>query len=805
MRSGSARYRNFPGSGIGALRYTLLVSAGLCGGVLVPASAHAQVSQQGSQAADTGNEEIVVTAQKREQNLNDVGLSVVALSGDTLKTRGVSSLADVANTVPSLSYTNSANNTPVYTLRGVGFYDTSLSSYPTVSIYLDEVPLPFPALTRHSAFDLQRVEVLKGPQGTLFGQNATGGAINYVAAKPTNEFAAGLLLGYGRFDMIQAEGYVSGPLGENVRARLSGRIEHGGDWQKSNSRPGDSVGKTRNYMGRVILEADPTETLKLSLNINGWKDKSDTQAPQKIGYESQSGVPIPPVIAEPFSPETPRAADWNPGFPFADNSMWQAAFRASLEVADDVTLTSLTSYIDYKQKQGEDSDGSFLSTSDIPIDNGRIKSFTQELRLSNGGRGRVRWVVGANLERSTVDQVNLLDYSSGSTHEATIPTGFNVGRNEFSTFQKMRNYAGFGNIEFDVGQFTLKAGGRYTEAKRRTRSCVYDTLVGGTGSFFYGIILGGGFGPYVPGACFAVNTTVAGGPAVDYLPLLAPGEFRGTLKENNVSYRFGVDWKPNSDTLVYANVAKGYKAGGFPTVTAATLEQFFPVKEESLLSYEAGFKLTMFDRVLQLNGAGFYYDYTNKQVRSKLIDPIFGVVEVIQNIPKSSVKGFELEATLRPTRGLVISGAFVFLDAQIDKFVGINAAGVAADFKGTRVPFTPKYQFGLNADYEFPLSGSLRGNIGSSVNYRSSTVSIVGGDLPPPGATPSGKKLLGIDSYALVDVRAGLSSGPWRVQLWGKNIFNKYYWNNIIRGTDLYARYAGMPATYGVTVGWQFK
>lgn len=179
-----------------------------------------------------------------------------AVSGDTLKAKQVSSFDDIAKLVPSLSYSNTQNGTPVYTLRGVGFYDTSLASYPTVSVYLDEVPLSFPVLTRHSAFDLERIEVLKGPQGTLFGQNATGGAINYIAAKPTRTPTGGLDVGFGRFNTLTAEGYVSGPLSETLSVRVAGRAEIGDGWQTSVSRPGDRNGKQRNYMGRVLLAYD---------------------------------------------------------------------------------------------------------------------------------------------------------------------------------------------------------------------------------------------------------------------------------------------------------------------------------------------------------------------------------------------------------------------------------------------------------------------------------------------------------------------------------------------------------------------
>ena len=187
----------------------------------VPAFANeAQDAPPETARATYDTNEIIVTANKREENINRVGLSIAAVGQDALAERAIQSVADIAQAVPGLTYTNSANNTPIYTLRGVGFYDTSLGSYPTTSVYLDQVPLPFPILTTLTAFDLERIEVLKGPQGTLFGQNSTGGAINYIAAKPTSDLAAGVELSYGRFDSFVGSGYVSGPISARC-ARVS--------------------------------------------------------------------------------------------------------------------------------------------------------------------------------------------------------------------------------------------------------------------------------------------------------------------------------------------------------------------------------------------------------------------------------------------------------------------------------------------------------------------------------------------------------------------------------------------------------
>ena len=177
------------------------------------------------QATSSGLGDIVVTAQKREQAINDVPLSITAASGEKLANQGITNVADLVKIVPGFNYTESAFATPVYTLRGIGFYDTSLAAKPTVSIYQDQVPIPFSIMTRGATLDLERVEVLKGPQGTLFGSNATGGAINYIAAKPTSTFKAGLDAGLDSFGQVSGGGFISGPISDTLSARVAVRTE----------------------------------------------------------------------------------------------------------------------------------------------------------------------------------------------------------------------------------------------------------------------------------------------------------------------------------------------------------------------------------------------------------------------------------------------------------------------------------------------------------------------------------------------------------------------------------------------------
>ena len=308
--------------------------------VAVSAVATPALAQEAEGAsASSGFNEIVVTATKREQSLSDVGLTVAAVGADALRDQRIADVADLAAATPGLNFAPSPNATPVYTLRGVGFFESSLAAYPSVSLYIDQIPLPFPIYSTLTAFDLERVEVLKGPQGTLFGNNATSGAINFVAAKPTDQLSAGGEVTYGRFNRLEAQGHVSGPIADTLKARLAFRTAQTDGWQKSYTRD-DTNGDIDTFAVRGLLDWEPTDQLKIQLNLNMWRDKSDPQAPAAILHTPQNDTSGPPagpgaanwtpgyqwpITAYPLAPNNARAADWTPGVIFANNRFRQAA------------------------------------------------------------------------------------------------------------------------------------------------------------------------------------------------------------------------------------------------------------------------------------------------------------------------------------------------------------------------------------------------------------------------------------------------------------------------------------------------
>jgi outer membrane receptor protein involved in Fe transport len=304
-------------------------------------------------------------------------------------------------------------------LRGIGFYESSLSTAPAVSVYMDEVPLPLPILSTHAAFDLERIEVLKGPQGTLFGQNSTGGALNYVAAKPGDELEAGFDLSYGRFDAVELNGYLSGGLTETLSSRIALHALSSSGWQEGRSRD-DTNGEADVFAVRMITEFAPIDSLRLSLNLNGWRDQSDPLAPQyNAPFPQQPCCAFPEVLAVPPSEDEARQADWSENSrPEADNELMQAALRTDFDITDSITLTSLTSFIDFDLEQVPEGDGTTFNILDVRSHDGSIESFTQELRVANSGDTQLRWVIGANYDDITAEETFINDFTDSSTAPA---------------------------------------------------------------------------------------------------------------------------------------------------------------------------------------------------------------------------------------------------------------------------------------------------------------------------------------------------------------------------------------------------
>lgn len=770
--------------------------------------------------------EIIVTANKRDESISKVGVTITAFDNSALENRNIVRLDELAKAVPSLALAPSTHGTPVFTLRGIGFNADSLGVYPAVSLSLDQAPMPFPVLSNHTIYDLERVEVLKGPQGTLFGQNSTGGAINFVAKKPTDKLEAGFNIDYGRFNEIHGTAFISGPITDTLGIRVAIDAAHRDAWQYSFTRR-DFNGEQNYVAARIIADWAPSDRLKFELNINGSIDRSEPQALQIIAsLPSNPAAPTVQELTTPLTPRNLRAADWSPvgqdrvtGLPGGltqsatlsprprgNRQIYQVFLRGDYNITDEITLTSITTYNHLNQKMAFDLDGSFFELVDNPRDDGTISDFNQELRLSNASAKdeRFRWTVGANYNHSDIDQLQIITYGQNSLSNAG--TNF-IHDSTVDNRGRIDTYAIFANSEFSLtDRIVLKGGVRYTNSRNKNRMCNSDTTGDQNLSALFtllGQLIGGQTVPLGPGDCYSLNARNLPGQPFDF-----------TLSEDNVSWRAGVDFQATDRTLIYANISRGYKAGAFPVITGATQSVFLPAKQESVTSYEVGVKTRLFDNLVNLSGAVFYQDYRDKQIQGTINTALFGLLQRLDNVPKSRIFGIEADVTVRPTSGLTLTGSASYLDTRVDQYSGITVFGAQKDFAGNRLPFAPTWTLVADVDYRIPTANGGGVFLGANVNYRTSQDAYIGGsqlEIPGPPDNLVNRWLnrvpFRIPGYALVDARLGYDfpGEKLSISVWGKNIFNQFNVQNIISYNNIITQATGQPATYGVSfkVRWQ--
>lgn len=749
--------------------------------------------------------EIVVTAQRRSQSLEDIGIAINAFTGDQMKDLGAKNVGDLALLAPGLHMTETGvTGVPVYTIRGVGFDDYSANSSSTVGIYQDEVSLPYPTMTRGPQFDLERVEILKGPQGTLYGRNTTGGAINLISARPTEDFVAGLTLGYSRFETFDVEGYVSGPVSDTVRARLAATTTQSNTgWQRSSSRPGDTLGEQDKLAARLMVEVDASESLTVLLNAHGYRDKSDNPAPQYFAY-----VPLVPDLA-PFFPappaddlpdlSDPRSADWSATLrPVRDNKGGGVSATLTWDWGD-LTLTSITAYERMDRDETNDWDGTSHENLDVILDT-TIDAYSQELRLSSDAGGDVTWLLGGYLSH---DKVRDSWIALGS--EATNYQGV-FGAVDTRYEQKTDTAALFGHTEWQMAeQWRWTLGLRYTHEKRKWSGCSYD-VDGGLAFLYSQYDLGPipGFAdhfylsstPLQPGSCATIDTSQASytvDPVTGEVSAFggASGLFTDAQGYDNLSGKIGLDWTPREDMLVYASISRGFKSGGYNGAAASTQGQLAPYSAEKLTAYELGMKTSLLDQSMRLNASLFRYDYRDKQILGFVADDVFGVLTQIVNVPKSVIHGAETEVEWQATEALYLRLGVAWLDSEVKKYVGLNGFGVVEDYKGRDLAQSAEWQVNGLTEYRWPVGNALSARVGADFTYSDSYQSAID---PSP--------LFYVDDYFVWNARAGIGAedGRWEVLLWGRNMSNKTYYTSANVSNDYWYRTPGRGFVWGATL-----
>lgn len=768
--------------------------------------ASTSAEEASASAGQNSLQDIVVTAQRRSQRLFDVGLSVSAVDSQTLSQRNVLGVEDLGKLVPGLSVSNSGYSLPIYTLRGVGVNEFSLASNSSIAVYVDEVPLTYPVTTQGAVFDLERVEVLKGPQGTLYGQNSTGGAINYIANKPTNELSAGFTGTFGRFNRAVAEGFVSGPLSSTLKARVALRVERGGDWQRSITRDA-SLGRVERYIGRTIVEWQPTSAFKVTLNANGFIDKSDTMAAQLVKINpSNPALLLPSVANAPKARNNARDADWDPNRDLVRNDRFgQVSLRADYEASDNATFTLISAYANMRRQQTSDIDGMAQSTAEY-VQRGRVRAFSNEFRGSFSFGG-AKLIAGANMTRDRVTDRVYTDFRDASTGQNIA--GFHVNGATIDTLTRVKTWSLFANVDIPIFEkLTLGGGIRYGEETRRFRNCskVEDAASSAGFTSLVNVFRSrAGLAP-VPliGAdqCYSMYQTAAGlAKDTGGAQLFVPGFANRVYKEKDVPWNVSLTYKFDRDAMVYARVSRGYKSGNFAAIGNFSNDFFDAIPKEQLTAYELGGRVRPVPNV-QLEGAVFSYSYRDKQLRARVnVGPPFGTINAQAAIPRSRIQGAEASVAVRLADSLNVGVNATYIKSKVQEYTGQSVIGGTFDFEGSAFNFTPKLSLNADINYKAPVSDSLSVFTGLNFGYRSSTYAV----FVPEAANQALFDPFKIKAYTLVDGRIGVEGrNGWQAYVWGKNIFNQFYTTNAVQISDQISRFAGEPATYGVTFSFKY-
>ncbi|MEC3909529.1 TonB-dependent receptor [Sphingobium sp. CR2-8] len=610
-----------------------------------------------------GIADIVVTAQKRSENVQDVPASVTAIGQEALELRQISSVSDLQSQVPSLVVGN-LFGTNLITLRGISTGLTSGTDDPSIATHIDGAYQPRSRSIDVAMVDLERVEVLAGPQGTLYGRNATGGAVNYVLRGPSDKFEGEITGRVGNYDRYGVAGSVSGPLSDTIGVRITGLYDNqskGFTKVLNANAPRDSLEEYRVVGGRAVVEFKPTDRLTVSVEGIGLGSKSST-----------SFFPFAPslnaAINAASQPQSYRAHEtYTDVDAKLDSDYYQAIGTINWDLTDEVSLKSITAYQDYHQFMVIDSDGSatapFRGPTTFVTD---TNTFTQEFNLN------------ASLFDDRLKSILGFFYYDDKADINTDLTIFSTGRLRFSTLQKSKSYAVFTDHTFSITpSVRLIAGIRFNHDEKSALQSFFIDRANGT--------------------------TITG-----LAPTLTKASFESWTP------RLGIQVDLANDVMAYAQYSKGFKSGGFASqVTAVN-----PYDPEKIKGGEVGIKSDLANGRIRLNVAGYYYDYSDLQVQNVAL--INGVsVFQVRNAAASRIYGVEAQFQAVLTDGLKFDAAGMVQSAKYTDFTTCNntaflgACGTAAtstfvNVKGNWLNRAPNYTVNVGLEYEHEFQSGAK-------------------------------------------------------------------------------------------------
>ncbi|MBX3693780.1 MAG: TonB-dependent receptor [Steroidobacteraceae bacterium] len=718
-------------------------------------------------AQDSGAlEEIIVTAQKREQRLQDVPFSVAALSAADIEASNVVKLDQVALYTPGLYLETIGLGRPFLFIRGIGSGAFDVGSDPSVALFVDEVYVSRFTGLMFDLFDVERIEVLKGPQGTLFGRNAAGGAVSMVTRPPSDHFTGQFSAQLGNYDAVQLRAGISGPLGDDRwRFRLAGARNDSKGYIR-NTLTGKRHQDENSYGARGQLQFVPSDAFDALLTLEYARDD--------VGMLAQQNV-TDNVLFRPLGDlaGVRRGLSLDQQYT-TDGYQEREAIMASLHMNWDTPIgrfTSITAFRSNEFEELHDQDASALDTLDRYAYEDS-DTWSQELRhAGRSGGSRVDWVVGLYYLRE--DAFREEDWIIGA--DTAFAALMNGGQrfplqdlNDVTT----ESYAAFGQATFALSErWNLTVGGRYS---RDEKSNVRSTDNFGVGSQCT---------PATPCGPFPANVLLPANYALDYGDEWSSFDPVAT-----------VDWHPTEHAILYATYREGFKSGGFqPTLPANAARASFIFAPEDVTSVEVGLKSQWLAGRLQLNLALFDNSYDDLQfITGSGVGPGGVPIVVVDNAANATARGGEIQIVARPVERLRLTAGYSYTDATLDDYV--DDAGVSQ--AGKQMIRTPKNQANVIGEYSFPLGSAGDLTLRGEWSYRSKVF------FDPANSPATGQKGFDVVNARLEYAPAG---ARWAVAAYGKNLTDELYCQNTVTlsAATVGTCSTGAPRTYGIAFSYR--
>jgi iron complex outermembrane receptor protein len=725
-------------------------------------------AQDPAPAVDDSDEEVVVTSQKREQKLQDVPLSVTAFTAKTLADQSVQSLTNLSSKAPNvvLAPVGFSAFASAFYIRGLGFADVESSFEPSVGTEINGV-----YLTRNSGalmdfYDIQSVEILRGPQGTLYGRNTIGGLISLRTKRPDGTTSGGIQGTIGDHGRAEVRAAVNFALSDTLAARVSVLYK---DYEgyNFNATRGVKEGNQETKAGRLTLVWTPTENFDATLLIDVDKEEGSGASFRNAGLPGNSYAALSPNVLTPG--DDPYTTYGNlPIFSTVDT--WGATLEMNYRL-DTATITSVTGYREFDDQIASDYDASASAL--YRYHGQRTQThwqFSEELRIASNGEGPWNYVAGIYY----LDQ----SYTIANQQVASIPIGFplQIINDTQRASQDNMAIAVFAQIDYNVTpELVLTVGGRYSYEEKDFTNDPLDPVSGATG--------------------------------VKTLPVAS--QFLAASFSNNwsdFSPKVGLSYKFNDDVMAYAQWQQGFRSGGF-NGRANTSAAVGPFDAENVDAYELGLKSTLADGKVRLNLAAFRNEYSDMQTGTQgpilnASGQVIGFQSIVTNAASALVDGFEAELFWDVGSGFTFNANVGWLDARYDTFLAdLTSDGVTnpTDNSDLPLPFAPKWSgaVGINWSHDFDF-GTF------SVNANA----VYMDDVYTSGGTINRTSNIQVrDENTLIDATLALESldGKWRVALWGKNLTDELIINNTFGlGSLGNLRVYSAPRTWGLDVGVNF-